>query len=233
MLSLIPALPSMTIDTLNIPAHPVDGTYIKEWLVVGPFPGEDLETDFLAEVGGEPRARPQAGDTVAGKDNRLLTWQRYASRDSIINLLDAIGLHTNVTGYAVCFLVSQVAGTTQIYLGSDDGAAVWINGQHVHSNPIDRELTFDEDVFAVELNAGTNFCLVKVSQRRANWCFALRAVMLPPNHTVLSGAVTDEAGLPIPSATVRLEENGSAILKTHVDGLGRYRVGNPSGAWSL
>ena len=47
-----------------VPIHPVDGEYIKEWLVLGPFFPADLETDFLADVGGEENIDPKEGDTV-------------------------------------------------------------------------------------------------------------------------------------------------------------------------
>ena len=42
----------------SVPTHPVDGTFIKEWLVLGPFFPEDLETDFLASVNGEASVNP-------------------------------------------------------------------------------------------------------------------------------------------------------------------------------
>ena len=41
-----------------LPTHRVQGQFIKEWLVLGPFQSEDLEADFLAPVGGETAIRP-------------------------------------------------------------------------------------------------------------------------------------------------------------------------------
>ncbi|MBI1928031.1 hypothetical protein HYR99_27785 [Candidatus Poribacteria bacterium] len=43
------------------PIHPLDGSFIKAWLVIGPFSGE-METDFLAAVGGEANVNPKEGD---------------------------------------------------------------------------------------------------------------------------------------------------------------------------
>jgi len=48
----------------DVPIHPVDGEYIKEWLVLGPFFPDDLEKDFLIDVGGEANIQPKEGDTV-------------------------------------------------------------------------------------------------------------------------------------------------------------------------
>jgi len=42
----------LTGDTLP-QTTTIDGEYIKEWLVLGPFFDDDLETDFLSSVGGE------------------------------------------------------------------------------------------------------------------------------------------------------------------------------------
>ena len=49
---------------MKSPIHAIDGEYITEWLVLGPFFPEDLETDFISDVGGEALIHPQAGDTV-------------------------------------------------------------------------------------------------------------------------------------------------------------------------
>lgn len=48
----------------EVPVHPVDGEYITEWLVLGPFFPDDLEKDFLVDVGGEANIEPKEGDTV-------------------------------------------------------------------------------------------------------------------------------------------------------------------------
>ena len=75
----------------NIPTHPVDGTFIKEWLVLGPFFPEDLETDFLVSVNGEAAANPKPGDTVTTAEGETLTWTVHRSQENIVNLLDAVG----------------------------------------------------------------------------------------------------------------------------------------------
>ena len=58
----------------GVPTHPVDGEYIKEWLVLGPFFPDDLEKDFLVDAGGEAKVDPKVGDTVTTSDGKTLTW---------------------------------------------------------------------------------------------------------------------------------------------------------------
>ena len=203
---------------------PLSDEYLTEWLVLRPFFPNDLEKDFLADVGGEANIQPKEGDTVTTADGKTLTWKRYKSKSDIINLVDAVGYHENATAYAFCVLQSEVADDIQIHLGSDDGVAVWINGERVHYNPIDRELLLDSDIFEVPIKAGANRCLVKVSQGFGEWEFAMRLAMLPPNRAVLSGTITDEAGQPISNAAVRLEDDASDIAQTRTDASGNYQM---------
>ena len=115
-----------TFSSLSPPIYPIDGEYIREWLVLGPFFPDDLEKDFLADAGGETNIHPQEGDTIgfdtrspglsakrietystqATEDGRELTWQRYQTKGNIIALLEAIGDYKNATAYA--FYVLQV-----------------------------------------------------------------------------------------------------------------------------
>ena len=159
------------------------------------------------------------------QEGRILAWKRYTTRRNIIDLIDAVGNHENVTAYAFCMLNNKAADDTEIRLGSDDGVAVWINGIRLHSNSVSRSLTLDEDMFEIFLKAGANHCLVKISQKAVNWGFAMRATILPPNRTVLEGRVTDEANNPISEADVCLEPQESPeTMSAKTDASGVYRL---------
>ncbi len=58
----------------------------------------------------------------------------------------------------------------KVSFGSDDGAAVWVNGQRVYRfvTPA-RGLNPDDDHFELPLRAGTNRVLVKVENGRGGW----------------------------------------------------------------
>jgi len=206
--------------------HAVDGEYIKEWLVLGPFFPNDLETDFLVKVGGETNINPQEGDTVVTVDRKTLTWKLYKSKENFVDLIDALGYHENAVAYAFCILQSETKGDFSIRFGSDDGVFVWINGKKIHSNPYGhaRGFRFDANQFDADLKADTNPCLVKVSQKfsMGDWGFAMR--LLPPNRAVISGVITDESGKSIPNAVVRLEQNEEEIAEITADTSGSYRL---------
>jgi len=169
----------------EVPIHPVDGQFITEWLVLGPFFPDDLDKDFLVDGSGEANIEPKEGDTVVNAQGDTLTWKRYRTQGSLIELTHAVGYYVHATAYAFSTLRSEAEEKVRILLGSDDGASVWINGEQVHHNPVNRSFTFDED-FEADFFAGANRCLVKVSNDLGglgDWGFAMRA--FPHNQPVL------------------------------------------------
>ncbi|MBC8232776.1 SpoIIE family protein phosphatase [bacterium] len=204
--------------------HPIDREYIKEWLVLGPFFSADLETDFPADVGGEANIPPKEGDIVTTTEETTLAWKRYTAKGNIIDLFHAVGKYENATAYAFCVLQSEVGGDAEIYLGNVGGIVVWINDKRVHSNPGGGRVVLDWNLCEVDLRAGANRCLVKLSQGRSHWGFAMRADLLPPNRAVISGVVTDETGQPMPNAAVHLEEDDTDIAQERTDASGNYRL---------
>ena len=205
-------------------ANAIDGEYVREWLVLGPFFPDDLETDFLADKSGEANIQPQEGDTVITSDGRTLTWKLYKSKEDIVDLLDAVGDHEHATAYAFCVLQSETKCDAEILLGSDDGVAVWINGKQVHLFSGDRPLSLDQDVFWTTLNSGDNRCLVKVSNIARYWAFAMRRPAPVGNRAALSGVVRDEAGKPVPNVYVRLKQDENEIAQVLTDEQGRYSI---------
>ena len=206
----------------NIPTHPVDGTFIKEWLVLGPFFPEDLETDFLASANGEASVNPKPGDTVTTAEGKTLTWTVYRSQENIVNLLDAVGNHREAVCYAFCLLESDQGGDGEILVGSDDGVVVFLNGQRVHTQPVNRAIRVDEDRVTVSLRPGKNRCLVKVSNGLQKWELAAR--VLPPTRAVIAGVITDETGNTLLSnAIVHLWQSSTLIAKTETDTKGNYQ----------
>ena len=155
--------------------HPVNGDYFREWLVIGPFFPDDLAADFLADAGGETGVAPTAGDTVFTASGEPLIWQKYQTNSSVIDFFDMIGKNDHATAYAYCSIQSENNEAVQIQIGSDDGVSVWINGENVHRNAVNRWLTIDEEQFEAQLLTGENRCLVKISQYIGSWGFSMRA----------------------------------------------------------
>ena len=92
---------------------------------------------------------------------------------NINDTLNAIGfIEGNVdhaTSYALLNIESSVAQAATIKVGSDDAIKVWLNGVVVHTNAINRSTTDYQDAFGVNLNAGDNLLMVKVSEQEKKW----------------------------------------------------------------
>jgi len=58
-----------------------------------------------------------------------------------------------------------------LLLGSDDGIKVWLNGKLVHSNNTLRGMSPAQDIVQVNLKAGWNSVLVKVTEAIGGWGF--------------------------------------------------------------
>jgi len=69
---------------------------------------------------------------------------------------------------------SDTAREAVLKIGSDDGVALWLNGERVHLHDVARGLTVDEDVVPVTLRQGSNVLLVQVSQGGGDWGLCVR-----------------------------------------------------------
>ncbi len=210
----------------NTPTFSVDGTYIREWLILGPLPSNDMDVDFLTPAGSEEHISPKAGDTIV-TSGASLTWQRYQTRGNIVDLQhhfrDALNEY-NAIGYLFCLLETEGEGAAEFYFATSGHAIVWLNGKVVHRRTSNRRFTLDADRFEVTLQPGRNRFLIKVSQGEQTWLVSLRAKKLPSDRAVISGIVATEAGTPIANAEVCLERNGIAPFRSRTDASGWYRI---------
>ena len=166
--------------------------FIRTWLLCGVFPNPPheegqtydhtlpcvgLDTDYLAEHGGETRIRPVAGMTHKRPDGTEAQWFEYASPDDIVDLNSVFkGEFINVIAYAYTTIESETAGKAVLALGSDDGVRVWLNGELAYDHLIGRGVSKDQDLVTVTLQKGENPLLIKVEQGDGGWGFVLRVV---------------------------------------------------------
>ena len=94
--------------------------------------------------------------------------------NNVNDLLNKIGLAKgDVDDHSSYALITLESATTQsnvtMRVGSDDSIKIWLNGEMVHSNPINRGAQDYQDTFKVDLKQGDNLLLVKVSERAGGW----------------------------------------------------------------
>jgi CubicO group peptidase (beta-lactamase class C family) len=158
------------------------------FLVLGPipvlgketYPHQSLDHDYLEALGGESAARFETTTGLKTPNGLLRTRAVSASPAGIdfVKLYDSDPNDTSDTNdkvaYAYAEIVVDRAQPATALFGSDDGAAVWLNGKRVHHIAAGRGLIPDEDRFGMELLAGTNRILVKVDNGYGGWGFLLR-----------------------------------------------------------
>ena len=87
---------------LDAQTNLIDGTYMRNWLILGPFFPQDLDKDFLEKYGGETNVRPELGDVVQTKDGRELIGNHMNRLASELILLQ---LSVDLMRHHICLLI--------------------------------------------------------------------------------------------------------------------------------
>lgn len=165
------------------PALP--GFPLRDWLVLGPIPsgnsvnatdanpealarmGKVLDTPYLEKEG---QIQPTDGQTATVPTGNLV-WKKMMG--PLIDFQQTFpgSPHNDAVVYAVSYVNSprDIKGAT-LYLGSDDGAVVWLNGKQVYRKVAIRGVTVREDkVPGLVLKKGRNVLVIKVGQGQGGW----------------------------------------------------------------
>ena len=166
-------------------------SYIKEWLVAGPFPNcedcstvsyhhdercEGFYTDYLKSIGGEKNAIPTDGMKVKYSEKNIeRTWFKIQSTEDKIHLTD-LNPKDMVVAYAFCQVESPKKQKSILSIGSNDGIRVFLNGDEVHESHDynGRWLQPDNDYVPVELKQGTNNLMLKIDQGTGDFGYVAR-----------------------------------------------------------
>lgn len=177
-----------------------NGSYIRDWLLCGPFPNcedcsrENYEhderckgffTDYLVSMKGEKFAIPAMGTRVKLPElNLTRTWFLYRSETDKIPFNEIFEPNDMVVAYAFCRIKSDTERKAILSVGSNDGIAVWLNGEKVHEHHTGRWLQPDDDYVPVTLKEGKNRLLIKVDEGTGD--FGLVARFMDYDSTIIS-----------------------------------------------
>ena len=184
----LPALTSLT--RANNPGAPAAGTKIEGpwlWVIV---PGRWLgDTDFLAEA-SDGTATELKVATHGAKEGKAIgnsVWTSHtisATKSNNINEMTAElgwGRGQEIYDHIVYGSVTLYAPSeqqTHMFVGSDDGVKVWLNGELVYQDFLAHHGVDDyQNFFSITLKQGTNVLLVAADNRGYNafsgyWGFA-------------------------------------------------------------
>ena len=168
------------------PAFPKGGPQIAGpwlWTIVptGGRAGSDAAAsgiDFLAQASGgevtELKVAAVGANAGSPVGDSLWIAERISTADDNINTMaNATGLGTGNINHHVAYgsitLNTPREQDTMMFVGSNDAVKVWLNGQLVHNNPIDRKVSGYADIFPVTLKLGINILLVAVYEGGGTW----------------------------------------------------------------
>jgi len=188
------------------------GTYYgrgnRAWLIHGVHEGADLDQDFL---GGEADMSPFEGETVSGQ-----VWTKIISAQDEIDLknffYDRYGSYQkDVVAYAFTYIYSEVDQPGFLWIGSDDGIKVWLNGELVWTNPNSGSHWRAEDRVPVVLKSGENRLLLKVKNDLGSYAFSL--------------AVTDGSGSTLPKIYYHTDVPVASVVESSDAVPGHFALG--------
>ena len=168
------------------PVPPVTGKITGPWLwVIAPTEANegganstDLDQLEAASGGDVTEAMVASEGAAEGDPVGDLAWTAGEIADTggnnVNDLVVELGLgEGDVNDHSVYGLIILNSPADQsgvpMKVGSDDSVKVWVNGEVVHTNAVNRGAGDFQDDFNVNLNAGANILLVKVSERGGGW----------------------------------------------------------------
>jgi hypothetical protein len=138
---------------------------LRAWSVVGPF-----ARDFDKDSG--PEARLDLTRTYTDAMGHEQRWKEIVGNpQGHVDLLPHFSPNNNCSAYAAVWVRCPSARPAILSVGSDDGVKAWLNRTQVIANNANRGAAPGQDQAKVELRAGWNVVLLKVTQGDGGWGF--------------------------------------------------------------
>jgi hypothetical protein len=161
------------------------GDYVLDWQISAPYTKDGQNYAQLFDQPFPPEdpslGRAKWEPIAAGTD---------PARPFVVDILKRFPGESRV-GYARTAIQAESDINCQLWLGSDDGVKVWLNGAVVYSANVARAITPDSDKVNISLNKGWNTLMLKVTQNNMPWEFTAR--LRTPDGLAIPGLRFDPA----------------------------------------
>ncbi|MBN2288791.1 MAG: DUF362 domain-containing protein [Candidatus Glassbacteria bacterium] len=182
--------------------YPYYGQSNRVWLLSGPFPGLEMDTDFLE---GESTAAP-----LPGEDG----WtEPVYFFDNVIDPAGYFLSSADCVYYAFSYLLAPEDAAARIWLGSRQDLKVWLNGELVYDYSGSRRHRLPNEVIDIRVSAGINRILVKAGQRYQRSEFSLNICDTENNTSYAGNRLAGIKFLPGVELTGSAAIHGGVVLR--------------------
>ncbi len=126
--------------------------------------------------------------------------------------------------YSIAYLFTYVHSDKDqealLFLGSDDGVRVWLNGELVWTNKTYRGTLLDDDVAKVRIIKGVNRLLIKVAQDVGGWGCVARLTDYDGEALDVRASLSETSDENRSAKLIALIENGDRRWREALDSLG-------------
>lgn len=168
----------------KLTVYPVStaGSFMKNWLVVGPVmanttgtqPADSVQQRMFREDFPSAMNVGSGGVAPLVMQGKTYEWKPITSGTDIVDL-DKVYPGKD---FAYAFAIAEVEATENtnalLALGSDDAVKVWHNGKLVHENWVPRGAVKDNDLVPLQLVRGKNRIVLKIQDLEGGWAFVVR-----------------------------------------------------------
>jgi hypothetical protein len=162
------------ITAAGLDVRNINSNYFSCWLFCGAFLNGDMNTDYLATIGGEINVTPLPGERfdVGGDEYK---WTRCVSDNGfIMDFNEMFHSVNNGVAYATAMLYSDKEQIVQVLYGGSGENLIYCNGQIVGHTAKENEFVADKYKLSLHLKAGSNRILIKSRQLVNDWKFSFR-----------------------------------------------------------
>lgn len=164
---------------------------LVQWDVLGPLNPIGTMSPFDSRFAPEQSASNPTSVTVT-TERGTSEWQPHVSTDpgGRVWLSDLFGRTDSMVTYLATQYRSNAAVPATLFIGSDDSVTVWLNGVLVHANNVNRGMSLYQDTVTINLRAGDNVFLFKVTNTGGPCGVAAR--IRPESAELTLGSMSDD-----------------------------------------
>ena len=199
-------------------APKADAPRVSKWHYAGPF--DDTGRRGFATA-YPPEQRVDLKAEYRGKNNQKVVWKEGPFTDGQINNLALFTPESNDNAAVYLYREFDLPGAMDlpVSLGSDDTLTVWLNGEKIHSENVDRACAPDQVKLTLKMRPGKNQLLMKICNGMGEFAFYFAAPEnLAPAVPPLFEDVSDKVGLGASGIAGALKGDHLAVADVNGDG---------------